>query len=552
MSVPAVPRAGLYPPPRTLPTDDEARRRGYRYDEAEAAKARRFIENHCRRSDPDAFGQTVTLLDWQWSELIAPLFGWIDGDGNPRFRSTHWMVPKKAGKSFILSAALLYKSFARPGAAGYCGAGTVKQAGVVFDQAKFFVDSDPALSRALKTNIAAKAIRNPRTGNSLSVVACGRNTALSGPKPTVFALDEMAEMPAGVQESVWRQVGTATRSRRDGLNIVATTAQYNSQTLAHEFYRKSCRVLAGDDDDLSHLPVIYAINDDEDWNDEAVWRRVNPSLGTAYTLADLRYFHGQARRSARDEVQFRVLHLNDWAAGCSDRWLSDTNWTACRATDADPTPDELRELCAAGQAEAAVGLDMGHVSDLSAAVVLVRTADGRVHVGGVRVWVPTGTTDRRLRDEGVDYVALSRAGDATLTPGDVVDYQQVEADLLALSADWRAARIGMDPWSAEQLRQRLESAGVEPYEVRASWPVQGPAAAALEEYVVGGTLRHHAHPVLDRNVANAIGRRSPRDDWTVPAKPSQHQKIDAVDALVSATAVLTAGDEAVTGSLFFR
>ena len=85
------------------PADHEAVAQGYYFDIQAAERVRTFFKKFLRHSKGEWAGQPFELLDWQWQDVIAPLFGWKRPDGTRRFRRGYIEVPKKNGKSTLLS-----------------------------------------------------------------------------------------------------------------------------------------------------------------------------------------------------------------------------------------------------------------------------------------------------------------------------------------------------------------------------------------------------------------------------------------------------------------
>jgi len=87
--------------------DEQAVEAGCWFDLAAAERVRKFA-SLCRQSKGEWAGKPVELLDWQWKDLVAPLFGWKRADGTRRYRSFYVEVPKKNGKSTLMSVLELY------------------------------------------------------------------------------------------------------------------------------------------------------------------------------------------------------------------------------------------------------------------------------------------------------------------------------------------------------------------------------------------------------------------------------------------------------------
>ena len=88
--------------------DERAVLDGCWFDIAAAERVRTFFRKFLRHSKGQWAKRPFELLDWQWTQIIAPLFGWKRADGSRRFRRGYIEVPKKNGKSTLFSGLSLY------------------------------------------------------------------------------------------------------------------------------------------------------------------------------------------------------------------------------------------------------------------------------------------------------------------------------------------------------------------------------------------------------------------------------------------------------------
>jgi phage terminase large subunit-like protein len=86
--------------------DEQAVLAGYRFDIHAAERVRKFLRQFIRHSKGEWAGKPFELLEWQWLDVIAPLFGWKRPDGTRRYRRGYVEVPKKNGKALALDTPL--------------------------------------------------------------------------------------------------------------------------------------------------------------------------------------------------------------------------------------------------------------------------------------------------------------------------------------------------------------------------------------------------------------------------------------------------------------
>ena len=189
------------------------------------------------------------------------------------------------------------------------------------------------------------------------------------------------------------------------------------------------------------------------------------------------------------------------------------------------------------------GLDLSSTTDITAWCVGQKLGDG--YKADCRFYIPEDRA-RIIEDrDRVPYTQWIREGWVTATPGKVVDYAFVEADILADSERLDIMQIGYDPWNAESTRQRLENAGLSCVALRQGYATLTAPCKELERCVINGTLDHGNNPVLDWMVSNVEVQTDVNGNIR-PVRPEHNsgsKKIDGVMALVFMVAVAMATNE---------
>ena len=92
---------------KKLANDMEYTTSVYHYSYSRANHVIEFIENFCRHSKGKMGGKPVILELWE-KAILAAVFGFIDIDGDRKYREALLIVAKKNGKSLIASCVSLY------------------------------------------------------------------------------------------------------------------------------------------------------------------------------------------------------------------------------------------------------------------------------------------------------------------------------------------------------------------------------------------------------------------------------------------------------------
>ena len=292
--------------------------------------------------------------------------------------------------------------------------------------------------------------------------------------------------------------------------------------------------------DRTFLPVIYAAGEDEDWKAEDTWRKANPSLGVTVKLEYLQNECKRAQEVPAYENTFRRLHLNQWTQQ-ETRWLSLAKWDACAPIT--PVDDLLGKRCFGG-------LDLSSTTDLSAfALVFPHEQGGYDALWWF--WMPEDSVRERERRDRVPYSQWVREGLITATPGNVIDYEYIEAQVLELAEQYQITEIGYDPWNATQLVLRLQEQGLEMVPVRQGFASLTGPTKEMEKLVLAGHLRHGGNPVMRWMVDSVTVASDPAGNIK-PVKPDRGKSTTRIDGVIAVINALFSANRHVEGESVYE
>jgi phage terminase large subunit-like protein len=229
-----------------------------------------------------------------------------------------------------------------------------------------------------------------------------------------------------------------------------------------------------------------------------------------------------------------ILRLNfcvwtEASAGAMDM----ARWDACREDPVVP----------AG-AECFGGLDMSTTTDISAFLLLHEDAEGYINAKAW-FWCPQEGIEVRSRRDRVPYALWAEQGYITPTPGNVVDYDRVRADIRDIAADHAIREIGYDRWNATQLVSQLMGDGAVMVPVGQGYvTLSGPMKDWLTR-IATGKVRHGGNPVLRWMAANLVAEMDPAGN-VKPSKARSTERIDGQAAAITAMSRLTAPRESAS------
>lgn len=472
----------------------------------------------------DFYGQPFMLLDWQY-QILWDVYGTVNEKGYRQYRYAYLEIPKKNGKTTLIAGLGLYHlTCDGPGGQIYCCAADRGQAELVYKAAVQMVNQEPELDYEqggiLKILDSKKEIWNTETGSFLKVLSAEAYTK-HGLNPSVVIFDELHAQPT---RDLWDVMTFgAGAARKEPLWWVITTAgdDPDRHSIGWEVHEYARRVRDGEIEDPAWYVKIYCADEEDDIFDEAVWYKANPSLGHTIDIESVRQEALRARNDEAQEKLFRWLRLNQWVSLKRVGWLPLTLWDS---TIGKWSPAEL-----VGK-KCYIGLDLSSTGDLTAACALFPPQDGFDEWRSIyEAWIPEESMKERIKRDHAPYDRFVREKHLIATPGNAVDYDFVEARLLAMNELYDVQALCPDPWNSRMLTQRLDKAGMTIIEVSQTMAGQSPAMKELERLMKTGQYTHENHPVARwcfGNVQVAV-------DGNGNIKPMKNKSIEKIDLTVA-------------------
>lgn len=491
------------------------------YDKAKADRAVKFIENLCHTKGKWA-GKRFWLLPWQ-EQLIRDIFGIVKPDGYRQFRTAFVEICKKVGKNELAAAVALYLLYAdnEPSAEVYGAAADRQQASIVFDVAKQMVEMSPALLKRSKLMTATKRIVN--YGNSgyyqvLSAEVGGKHGfSVSG-----LVFDEIHTQPNRQLYDVLTK--GSSDARQNPLHFIITTAGTDRHSIAYELHTKAVDILEGRRVDPTFYPVVYGLKDDEDWEDEANWYKVNPSLGYTVDIERLRDAYREAKQNPADEVTFKWLRLNMWVSS-TVAWIPDAIFMK---------GNEEIDLAALEGRDCYGGLDLSSTGDITALVLMFPPRDeDEKYILLPFFWVPEETIPQRVKAASVPYDIWERQGYLLSTEGNVIHYDFIEKFIDDLAEKYHIVEIAVDRWNATQMIQNLEGDGFTMVPFGQGFASMSGPTKDFYRLLMEGQIIHGGHPVLRWMAGNVVVDTDPAGNIKL-TKAKSKEKIDGIVAAIMA------------------
>lgn len=473
---------------------------------------------------------------WQVIHVIAPVFGWKRKDGTRLRRELYLEVPRKNGKSTLVAVIGLYLLVAddEPGAEVYSVAKDRDQARAVWAVGALMARAAPRLRRRLRIpphpDQRGDKISFERTNSIWTVLGKDRQGSKHhGLNIHGALIDELHTIIDAEQIGT---IETGTGSRDQPLTVIITTAGIESESPVwaskRDFAIKVAnKAIAAPDSWV----VIFAADPNvalaNGWLRRSVWRDANPGYGRSLSADYLERMANAAKANPVDRDRFLRLHLGiptEATVGYIELPVFDRSAGLVIESELD------------GE-EAFGGLDLSDSRDLCAFALVFPDATGGLDVL-LRVWTPEATLHARAMRDRADYVRWADDGYLTPTAGETIDFDQVELELLDLNRRFNITAVNYDRWGSKMLRDHLEDAGLEIWEMGQGFASMSPPMKETARLVTDRRLRHGGNPVLRYACSGMKASVDPAGN-VKPDRKRSTSRIDPMAALIMAVDAYT-------------
>ena len=492
-----------------------------------------FIERLPHVKGPLA-SQLIVLEPWQVF-ILSTVFGWVKPDGKRRFRRSYIEVPRGNAKSTLSSAVGLYMLAAdrEGGAEVYSLATTRDQARIVFGDAQTMARLSPGFRNRFSVNVGAHNMHVLQSGSKFEALSAEGST-LDGLNIHFGCIDELH---AHKTRTVYDVVDTGTGKRDNSLLWVITTAGSNRSGICFEVRSFVTKLLNRVLEDDSQFGIIYGLDEGDDWTHKDALIKANPNWGISVREEVLGPLQAKAMQLPSAVNNFKTKHLNEWVS-------ADKAWMDMRSWDASANPDlDLDQFL--GQ-PCWIGLDLASKTDIAALIMVFQhpdTPDAYAVFG--KYYLPEDTVQAAGNSQ---YIGWSHSGRLSVTPGNVIDFSWIEADLLDIASRFSIEAVAFDPFQATQLSTRMLAEGLPMIEVRPTVLNFSEPMKTLEALVLQKKLVHDGDPVLAWMASNVVAHTDVKDN-IYPRKERAENKIDGIVALIMALSrAIKPGEALVLGS----
>lgn len=412
----------------------------YFYSAKRANHILEFGENYCRHSKGKFGGKPVRLELWEKAHL-ATVFGFVDIEGNRKYRESLLIVGKKNGKSLLASIVGLYMLTAdgEMGPEVYAVATKKDQSKIIWLEAKRMVRKSPALTKRVRSLVAE--LDTDFNDGVFKPLASDSDT-LDGLNIHCVLMDEIHQWKQG--KALYDIMADGVSAREQPLVYMTSTAGTIREDIYDQKYDEAEMVINGYDDpegykDEHFVAFIYELNSRKDWTKEECWEMANPGLGSIKNKQTLK---DKVEKAKKNPLLVKNLLCKEFniRETSSEAWLTFEQANNTEVFDIK----KLKPRYGVG------GVDLSSTTDLTAGKVIFKVPnDERIYVLSM-YWMPEDLVEKRIIEDKIPYDIWIEKGYVRTCKGNKISYKDVKKWFVEIQEekDIYLNMIGYDSWSA--------------------------------------------------------------------------------------------------------
>lgn len=486
-----------------------------------------FMERFCRHSKGRVAGKLIDLELFQKAKMQL-VFGWVEkGTDLRRFKEVDDVRGRKNGKSTETAAVEwdIALNDGEKGAEIYCTANKRDQAKIIFTECANMQKQSKALMSVSKKR--QTDIYIPDSMSIIQALASDTST-LDGLNTHFFSLDEFHEQKTRKLYDVMIQSMTA---REQPLAWLISTNGFQREGLFDTVYdyAENVALWSPGFEDYKLLPLLYVLDDREEWKDPDAWEKANPGLGT---IKDKRKLADMVEKAKKDPTFLPTLLTKDFNMPENSAGI----WLPYNVIVNEGMADMefLRNSYAVG------GCDLSSTTDLTCATLLIRKpGDNRFFILQ-KYFLPESKVKREeIKDKSeAPYEKWKKDGWLQTSEGATVDFHAVTEWFVYMVKEFniRPLWIGYDAALSGYWREEMDDYGFEMEKIRQgpfTWTYPFKELAGLFEE---NRIWYQNNPMLRWCLSNT-GKKSLNKDGiesVQPVKVTAARRIDGTVSLLNA------------------
>ena len=514
------------------------------YKPKEAQAAIRWIEKNCFHTEGDMATKRLKLELWQ-KAMLAAIFGIVDAKGKRQFREIFLVVGRKNGKTLLAAAIARY--IWKTGGFGtrvYNLAPKLDQASLVYDSVWNMTQIDPDYQERKKQIEELREQSHGKVDDSglekhrqTDLYIASQNSTVKkiafsskksdGFNPSLTIADEVAawEGDAGLKQYEVLKSGMGGRS--NSILLSCTTSGYINDSIYDELIKRSTSFLLGNSNEKRLLPLIYMIDDIENWNDINELKKSNPNLGVSvsvdFMIEEIAVAEGSLSKKREFMCKYACIKQNSSLA-----WVDSQTVEKCIS---EPLSlDDFRgSYCVAG-------IDLSRTTDLTACTVVIERS-GILYVFA-KFFLPREKIDEAQARDGLPYRIYIQRGLLVESGDNFIDYQDCFNWFKQLVEEYEILplKVGYDRYCAQYLVNDMKAYGFQMDDVFQGENLS-PVIDETEGLMKDGRIRIGDNDLLKIHLLDSAIKQNSETSRKKLIKVSAGVHIDGTAALLDAMTV---------------
>lgn len=498
------------------------------FDEKRGNLPIEFIERYCKHSKGKFAGTPVKLELFQ-KAFISALYGFVDEETrNRKYKKGIFFVARKNGKS-TMDAGLANYMLTKDGEGGaevYSIATKLDQAKIIFEESKRMVKKSPSLRKRVKCRI--NKLVYEKTESIMQALSSDSST-LDGLNAHFVIADEVhAWKDMNLLDVMYDSMST----REQPLLIETSTMGTVRGSVFDSEYDYCSEIIKGyeglsDVVDETILPIIYELDDVNEWQDEKKWYKANPGLGTIKNIKDLR---DKVNTAKNNPDKLSNLLCKDF----NMRQDEQESWLGYDIIN----NEELYNINDISGTYAIGGVDLSSTTDLTCATLLIVKNNKKYVLQ--QYFIPEERLEFKIKDDKIPYDVWEKRGLVTICEGAKVNYTDVTQWFLRMNADYdiSAYWVGYDPWNSQYWIDEMKYYGFQMVEVRQGARTMSNPMKQLAADLIEKNINYNNNPILKWCLCNTQVKRDENDNIRPVKGKKQRARIDGAVSLIIAYCVL--------------
>jgi phage terminase large subunit-like protein len=409
-------------------------------------------------------------------------------------------------------------------------ASKMEQARIVLDAARIMASKNEEFLKVTGTQVLAHKLIHKKSFSEMKAISSDAKSG-DGQKTVLTIMDELH----AVNRAFFEVIDSGMSKRRDSMLLCITTAGTNVESVGFSQSNYAKRVALQEIVDETFFALIYTIDKGDDYFSEISWKKANPNWGVSVDPINFAAKAAKAKENPSDLPNFRVKHLNEWISE-ANAYFNLSKWDLCK--------DETLKIEDFRGMKVKVGLDLASKIDLACAAYVFRQN------GMYYIFADSYLPSERVAEVKSDlYDRAIESGELKVTPGNAIDYETMEKDIIARSKELKIDECLFDPWNAVQMGQNLTKKKINMVEFKMSLGNLSEATKMLDALIRDGKVRHNGGELMRWCLGNVVVREDANSN-IFPRKSHEKLKIDIIIAAIMAIASWIQEEEITKGKAY--